>query len=62
MTIKHIYRTIEKAMSKLDSIDFLDITKRKDNQKYLNEAYTILDNFKDELIRENIKKKQGGNK
>ena len=62
MTIKHIYRIVEKVMSKLESIDFLDITKRKDNQKCVNEAYTILDNFKDELIRENIKKKQGGNK
>lgn len=62
MTIKHIYQTIEKAMLKLDSIDFLDITKRKYNQKCLNDAYTILDNLKDEFIRENIKKKQGGYK
>ena len=62
MTIKHIYRIIEKAMLKLDSIDFIDITKSRYNQKCLNDAYNILDNFKDELIRENIKRKQGGNK
>lgn len=62
MTIKHIYRIIEKAMLRLDNIDFMDITKRSYNQKCVNDTYTILDNFKDELIRENIKRKQGGNK
>ena len=62
MTIKHIRIIIEKAMLKLNNIDFMDITKRSYNQKCVNEVYTILDNFKDELIRENIKKKQEANK
>ena len=59
MTIKHIRIIIEKAMLKLNNIDFMDITKRSYNQKCVN---AILDNFKDELIRENIKKKQEANK
>lgn len=62
MTIDHIYKIINKAMLELDNIDFLDINKRRHNQKQLNGAYKILDNFRDELIRENIKKKQEGNK
>lgn len=57
MTIQYIQNKIDKIMKALDDIDFLDISKRKDNQKKINEAYMILDNFKDELIRENIKNK-----
>ncbi len=60
MTIKHIYNIITKVMKILDNIDLTDISKRKNNQKQLNEAYKILDDFKDELIRENIKNKQKG--
>ena len=44
-------------MSKLENIDFISLGKRKYNQQQLNEAYRILDNFKDELIRENIKRR-----
>ena len=47
-------------MNKLEDIDFINLEKRKYNQQQLNEAYKILDNFKDELIRENIKNKQKG--
>lgn len=49
-------------MAELENINLLDITKRKQNQAQLNRAYKILDDLKDELIRENIKNKQGGHK
>ena len=58
MTINHIYNIIVKAMDNLQDIDFINLDKRKYNQQQLNETYKILDNFKDELIRENIKNKQ----
>lgn len=60
MTINHVYRIVKIVMEKLDNIDFLNINIRKANQKNLNDAYKILDEFKDELIRERIKSKQGG--
>ena len=50
------------TMAELENINLLDITKRKQNQTQLNIAYKILDDLKDELIRENIKNKQGGHK
>lgn len=62
MTINHIYNIVIDIMNKLENIDFISLDKRKYNQQQLNEAYKILDNFKDELIRENIKNKQGGHK
>lgn len=58
MTINHIYNIIENAMSKLENVDFIRIDQKKFNQAKVNEAYKILDNLKDELIRENIKRKQ----
>ena len=58
MTIKHIYNIINKTMRRLENIDFISLEKRKYNQEQLNEAYSILDNFKDELIRENIKQRR----
>ena len=60
MTINHIYNIVIDTMNKLEDIDFINLDKRKYNQQQLNEAYRILDNFKDELIRENIKNKQKG--
>lgn len=57
MTINHIYNIVKETMSKLENIDFISLGKRKYNQQQLNEAYRILDNFKDELIRENIKRR-----
>lgn len=38
----------------------ISLNNRKYNQKQVNEAYKILDNFKNELIRENTKNKQKG--
>ena len=60
MTINHIYNIVVNTMNKLENIDFISLDKRKYNQQQLNEAYKILDNFRDELIRENIKNKQKG--
>ena len=60
MTINHIYNIVVNAMNKLENIDFISLDKRKYNQQQLKEAYRILDNLKDELIRENIKNKQKG--
>ena len=62
MTINHIYNIVVNTMNKLENIDFISLDRRKYNQQQLNEAYRILDNLEDELIRENIKNKQGGYK
>ncbi len=59
MTINHIYNIVVNTMEELENINLLDISKRKQNQVKVNEAYKILDNFKDELIRENIKRNGG---
>lgn len=58
MTINHIYNIINKTMKLLEEIDFISLDKRKYNQEQVNKAYNILDNFKDELIRENIKQRR----
>ncbi len=62
MTINHIYNIVINTMTELEDINLIDITKRKQSQAQLNRAYKILDSFKDELIRESIKNKQGGHK
>ena len=58
MTINHIYNIVIDTMNKLEDIDFINLDKRKYNQEQINKAYNVLDSFKDELIRENIKNKQ----
>ena len=57
MKIKHIYEIIDNAMKELDDIDIFtnDLSRRTIAQYKLNRAYKLLDNFKNELIRENIK-------
>lgn len=60
MTINHIYNIVIDTMKELENINLLDISKRKESQAQINKAYKILDNFKDELIRKDIKRKQGG--
>lgn len=57
MTINHIYNIVIDIMNKLENIDFISLDKRKYNQQQLNETYRILDNLKDELIREDIKRR-----
>lgn len=60
MTIKHIYNIINKAMKEIEDVDMMSLDRRKYNQEQINKAYNLLDNFRDELIRENIKNKQKG--
>lgn len=60
MTINHVYNIINKVMKSIENIDMMSLDKRKYNQMQINEAYNLLDNFRDELIRENIKNKQKG--
>lgn len=55
MKLEHVYNTVQKAMTELESVDLVDISKRKQSQIKINKVYDILDNFKDELIREKIK-------
>ena len=57
MTINHIYNIVVSTMAELENINKLYITKIKQNQEQLNKAYKILDDLKDELIRENIKRR-----
>ena len=58
MTINHVYNIVIDTMKELENINLLDISKRKESQAQINKAYKILDNFKDELIREDIKRKR----
>ena len=58
MTINYVQEVIIKAMKQLELIDFINIEKRRENQKQVNKAYKMLDNFNDELVREKIKNKQ----
>lgn len=58
MTIKKIYIIIKKTMQLLENVDFISLEKRKYNQEQVSKAYKELDNFKDELIREDIKKRR----
>ena len=58
MKLKHVYNTVQKAMTELESVDLVDISKRKQSQIKVNKVYDILDNFKDELIREKIKNRR----
>ena len=61
MTISHAYKKITEVMQTIENINFIEfksIKGRLENQKKVNQAYKMLDNFKDELIREHIKNKQ----
>ena len=65
MTINHIKDTIEKVMETIDTIDFINTIQlrgRTLNQSKINKAYKMLDNLRDECIREQVKQKQGGHK
>lgn len=61
MTISHAYKEISKAMSLIENLNLYESnsrTRRMLNQQQLNKAYRVLDNFRDEIIREHIKNKQ----
>ena len=60
MTISHVYKKITEVMQTIENINFIEfksIKGRLENQKKVNQAYKMLDNFRDELIREHIKNK-----
>lgn len=61
MTISYVYKRVSEVMLLIDNINLYEvstITSRMLNQKKLHKAYKLLDNFRDELIREHIKNKQ----
>ena len=60
MTLSKVYNTINTIMNLLETIDCMntDRHQRTINQRKLNEAYSKLDCFRDELIREHIINKQ----
>lgn len=65
MTISHAYKKVSEAMSLIENLNFYEIESRQVrivNQQKLNKAYRVLDNFRDELIRESIRNKQKRNK
>lgn len=68
ITLKETYNVVNDTMKILENINLYEVSSRTQrilNQQQIHKAYRKLDNFRDELIRENIKnkqKKQGGNK
>ena len=61
MTISHVYNKVTEIMKTIQNINLYEMsssTMRRYNQKKINDAYKMLDNFRDELIRENIRNKQ----
>ena len=65
MKISYAYKKISEAMALIDNINLYEVstsTIRMLNQKKLHKVYKLLDNFRDELIRENIINKQKHNR
>lgn len=64
MTISHAYKKVNEVMSLIENINLYEMESRSVrilNQQKLHKAYNALNNFRDELIRENIKNKQKKN-
>lgn len=61
MKLSYVYEKVNEVMNTLDSIDIMSYEKRRVNQAQVNKAYNILDSFRDELIRERIRKAGGTN-
>ena len=65
MTISHVYNKVTEVMKTIENINLYEVsssTMRRLNQKAIHNAYKMLDNYRDEIIREHIKNKQGGSK
>ncbi len=65
MTLSRVYKKVSEAMSLIENLNLYEIESRQVrivNQQKLNKAYRVLDNFRDELIRESIRNKQKRNK
>lgn len=61
MTRSHAYKQITEAMSIIENINLYEMesrTVRILNQQKLHKAFNILNNFRDEIIREDIMCKQ----
>lgn len=61
MKLSYVYEKVNEVMNTLDSIDIMSYEKRRVNQAQVNKAYNILDSFRDEIIRERIRKAGGTN-
>ena len=61
MKLSYVYEKVSEVMNTLDSIDIMSYEKRRVNQAQVNKAYNILDSFRDELIRERIRRAGGTN-
>lgn len=57
MPLEYIQKVIENIMKEIENIDFYKQEQRRNNQKQIQKAYFLLDKFRDELIREQIKNK-----
>lgn len=65
MKIGYIYKEIGDAMSLIGNINFIDYESRPvrlENQRKINKAYNKLNDIRDGLVRESIKRKQKRNK
>lgn len=61
MTINHVYKRVSEAMKVIENVNFIEFKSmqgRIENQKKVNKAYRMLDEFRAELERESIKNKQ----
>lgn len=61
MTLGYAYRKVTQFMEDIQSVNLYEIsssTERRANQKKLNDAYRHADEFRAEIEREYIKKKQ----
>ena len=61
MTISHVYNKVTETMKVIENVNFIEyksLKGRLENQKKVNKVYKMLDDFKAELERENIRKKQ----
>lgn len=58
MKISHAYKVITEVMKILEGINTTDTQRKEMYQKRINQAYNMLDKFRDEFIRESIERKQ----
>ena len=49
MTIKHAYKVITEIMKLLEGINTADIYKKELYQKRINQAYDMLDKFREQM-------------
>ena len=65
MKLSYVYKRVSEIMKVIENVNFIEfksIKGRLENQKRVNKAYTMLDEFKAEMERESIKSKQKRNR